>query len=47
MILMHQKTKREDAYIFEDNQWYDIKLRVTDVEFTVWIEMVNQSLIVR
>ena len=27
-----------DAYIFEDNQWYDIKLRVTDAEFTVWID---------
>ncbi|OUU26666.1 MAG: hypothetical protein CBC04_04645 [Verrucomicrobia bacterium TMED44] len=27
-----------DAYIFEDQQWYDIKLRVTDEEFTVWID---------
>jgi hypothetical protein len=27
-----------DAYVFEDNQWYDIKLRVTDEEFTVWID---------
>ena len=27
-----------DAYIFEDNRWYDIKLRVTDAELTVWID---------
>jgi hypothetical protein len=27
-----------DAYIFEDNQWYDIRLQVTDSEFTVWID---------
>ena len=27
-----------DAYIFEDNQWYDVKLKVTDSEFTVWID---------
>ena len=27
-----------DAYIFEDNQWYDIRLKVTDSEFTVWID---------
>ena len=26
-----------DAYIFEDNQWYDIRLRVTDSEIYVWI----------
>ena len=26
-----------DAYIFEDNQWYDIRLRVTDSEISVWI----------
>lgn len=32
-----------DAYIFEDQQWYDIKLRVTDEEFTVWID--NESVI--
>ena len=27
-----------DAYIFEDNQWYDIRLRVTDSEIYVWID---------
>ncbi|MDA8990225.1 DUF1080 domain-containing protein [Opitutales bacterium] len=27
-----------DAYIFEDNKWYDIRLRVTDSEITVWID---------
>jgi hypothetical protein len=27
-----------DAYIFEDNQWYDIRLRVTDSEISVWID---------
>ena len=27
-----------DAYIFEDNRWYDIKLRVTEAELTVWID---------
>ena len=27
-----------DAYIFEDNQWYDVRLKVTDSEFTVWID---------
>ena len=27
-----------DAYIFEDNQWYDVRLEVTDSEFTVWID---------
>lgn len=27
-----------DAYIFEDNQWYDIRLQVTESEFTVWID---------
>ena len=27
-----------DAFIFEDNQWYDIRLRVTGSEFTVWID---------
>ena len=27
-----------DAYVFEDHQWYDIKLRVTDAEFKVWID---------
>ena len=26
-----------DAYIFEDNQWYDIRLRVTGSEISVWI----------
>ena len=26
-----------DAYIFEDNQWYDIRLRATDSEISVWI----------
>ena len=26
-----------DAYIFEDNQWYDVRLRVTDSEIRVWI----------
>ena len=32
-----------DAYIFEDNQWYDVRLKVTDSEFTVWID--GQSVI--
>ena len=27
-----------DAYIFEDNQWYDIRLQVTDSEISVWID---------
>ena len=27
-----------DAFIFDDNQWYDIRLRVTGSEFTVWID---------
>ena len=27
-----------DAFIFEDNQWYDVRLRVTNTEFTVWID---------
>ena len=27
-----------DAYIFEDNQWYNVRLKVTDSEFTVWID---------
>ncbi len=27
-----------DAFIFEENQWYDIRLRVTGSEFTVWID---------
>ncbi len=27
-----------DAYIFEENQWYDIRLRVTDSEILVWID---------
>ena len=27
-----------DAFIFEDNQWYDVRLRVTNSEFTVWID---------
>jgi len=26
-----------DAYIFEDNQWHDIRLRATDSEISVWI----------
>ena len=27
-----------DAYIFDDNKWYDIRLRVTESELTVWID---------
>ena len=27
-----------DAFIFEDQKWYDVRLRVTESEFTVWID---------
>ena len=27
-----------DAYIFEDNRWYDIRLKVTSGEIFVWID---------
>lgn len=27
-----------DAYVFEDNKWYRIKLRVTEEELKVWID---------
>ncbi len=27
-----------DAYIFDENKWYDIRLRVTESELTVWID---------
>lgn len=27
-----------DAYIFEENTWYDIRLRITDSEISVWID---------
>ncbi len=27
-----------DAFIFEDNQWYDVKLQVTDAKLCVWID---------
>lgn len=27
-----------DAYVFEDNRWYEIRLRVSDKDFRVWID---------
>jgi len=27
-----------DAFIFEDQKWYEVRLRVTESEFTVWID---------
>ena len=27
-----------DAYIFDENKWYDIRLRVTESELTVWLD---------
>jgi hypothetical protein len=35
---MQSENETGDAYIFEDNKWYDIRLRVTDSEITVWID---------
>jgi hypothetical protein len=27
-----------DAFIFDDNKWYDVRLRVTESELMVWID---------
>ena len=27
-----------DAYVFEDNKWYDVRLRVTEAKLQVWLD---------
>ena len=27
-----------DAYVFEDNKWYDVRLRVTETKLQVWLD---------
>ena len=27
-----------DAYVFEDNRWYDVRLRVTEAKLQVWLD---------